>query len=114
MAEKGVSAETIVQGWKIMDLMLQKTRLRDGVVKYTIPDDIFDGSAKVKIDGLAVNIYHIPGQKSSGPNTVIEHAIEIFNKAFGAPSWSQIVSAPTAVYGKLVQCPKTVYLKRVV
>jgi hypothetical protein len=114
MANKVSSKEAMVQGWKVMGAMLQKTNFRSGIIKYTIPDEIFDGSTKVKVDGLAVNIYHIPGQKNGGPNNVIEYAIEAFNKAYGAPVWSQIVSAPTQIYGKLVQYPKTVYLKRVV
>jgi hypothetical protein len=114
MADKVVSPEAMVQGWKLMSAMLQKTKFRSGIVKYTIPDEIFDGSTKVKIDGLAADIFHIPGQKNSGPNSVIEYAIEAFNKAYGAPSWSQIVSAPVGGYGKSAQCPKTVYLKKVV
>lgn len=104
------SANDIALGYKVMNAMLQIVKFKSGIVKYTIPDDIFSGS-RVKVNGVAYDVNNIPGIKNSGPHNVIEYAIEIFNKTNGAPTWSQIVSASPDLYRKLPQSPKTVYLK---
>lgn len=100
---------------RVLDAMFVFSDLGDGVVKCTIPDDLFTKSGNVKVDGKEYGIYDIPGMVGRhGGSGIIERAIEKFVVGHGAPSWSQIVTAEVEdeIFHQLVQYPKTVYLKK--
>lgn len=114
MSETLPTADIELQN-RILEAMFVFSDVGDGAVKCTIPDGIFEGDRKVKVDGKEYGIYDIPGANGiNGSSKIIEHAIEKFVRGHGAPSWSQVVTAEIQdqTFNQLVQYPKTVYLKK--
>lgn len=113
--EQGETPVDVELQGKVLDAMFSFKDIGDGVIKATIPDGLFDGSATVNVAGKDYAIYEIPGLDGrNGSPKIIERAIEKFVTGHGAPSWSQVVTAEIVdgTYNQVVEQPKTVYLKK--
>ena len=114
MSEKDLNVDIELQN-RVLEAMFVFSDLGGGVIKSTIPDKIFLGEQKVKINGEEYDIYGIPGlEEGHGGSRIIEHAIDSFIKGHGAPSWSQVVNEAVqeSSFNQIVSYPKTVYLKK--
>ena len=114
MEQKEIQIDIELQN-RVLDKMFVVEALGTGVIKCSIPDEIFADKQNVEIDGKEYGIYEIPGVGgNNGSPKIIERAIDNFIKGYGDPSWSQVVTdvAEEESFKQLVSYPKTVYLKK--
>ena len=100
---------------RVLDKMFVFEAFGKGIVKCSIPDDVFKGERKVKVDDKEYGIYDIPEMSGqNGSSKIIQRAIEKFIAGYGDPTWSQIVTdvVEEESFRQLVSYPKAVYLKK--
>lgn len=98
---------------EVMASMVVRKDLGRGVVKFTIPDEIFNNHKTITVRGKEYGIYEVPGVEDFAAPKIIESVIEKFIEEEGAPVWSQVILGPQfEANGEIAGFPKTVYLRK--
>lgn len=74
---------------KMIEKVTVETDQATGVTKYRIPDELLNGSARVKVDGKDYNIWNVPGVKGHAASIILEAITDEYCHV-KTPSWSQI------------------------
>lgn len=100
--EEEIRAEVLHEFFKLV-----KKEAKGSMVLYSIPAEVMSSDKSVTVGEEEYDSWNIPGTNGHVSGTLIQMAIEDFDRTIGSPIWSQIVNTT----GEETVLPQAIYLR---